>query len=116
MTIIYVVHALHVVRKKRGGFGVKQVVYGTHTDPSKANQEACEVIAEILKKEKYFCSDGDSDKSEHKTEMDEIMNSNDPPASKYYDMVGLLDKWAPDVSEISIKKYDVRVSESNLVQ
>lgn len=129
MPVIYVVNAVQVVRKKKGGFSVKSVIYDSFDDPSAANQLACEVIEKILKKENYFTekpskakenenekesSDEPSVWDTRKQEVHDTMRSEEPPAAKYYDMMSFLD-WCPEIPELAnTKKYDVLVCESEL--
>lgn len=143
MTIIYITHAVQIIAKKNGGYSCKQVIYGSHTDPSDAYQQACSIIDIVFKKEDYFTekpvksgksgktgnsnnkspndNDDDSGSLRVKTEfakrkqrVKEIMSNQDPSAGKYYDLDNLMSKWAPSIPELSSKKYDIRVSESEL--
>lgn len=138
MTIVYVTHAVQIITKKQGGYSCKQVIYNSHTDPSNAYQQACGVITAVFENEDYFtektkkpgkpndesanmANTDDAGSLRVKTEFEkrkqrvkEIMSNQDPPAGKYYDLDNLMSKWAPNIPELGAKKYDIRVSESEL--
>ena len=111
MTIIYTTHSLQVIPKKKG-LTAKQSIAGSFADPVQAYKCACELIRDIIAREKYFTDEIELCKArEH--EVTEIMDSKDPWASKYYDMDSLITKWCPLVPELGIRRFDVCVTDND---